>query len=59
MPETTVDKIRYIRKTVDACNSKLAEISVTDKQLYSFPSDTSNLCYCQKKKKKKTHTHKC
>ena len=30
MPETAVDKTRYIRKTVDTCNPKLAKIAVSD-----------------------------
>jgi len=52
MPETTADKTRYIRKTVNTCNSQLAEFSVSDKQLYSALSDMSNLCSCKK-------TYKC
>ena len=48
MPETTVDKTRYIRKTVDTCNSTLAEYAVSDKQLYSVLFDMSNLCSCKK-----------
>ena len=48
MPDTTVYKTRYIRKTVDTRNSKLAEFPVSDKQLYSVLSDMSNLCSCKK-----------
>jgi hypothetical protein len=48
MPETTVDKTRYIRKTVDTCNSKLAEFAVSDKQLYSVLPGMRNPCSCKK-----------